>query len=355
MVFKRGFLSGLFLMWCAAGIAQTPNALQRLQGLQLSRLDGAVLTYYSAGVKPQALRDQAEIAACAAWYARQLHAAPSITLAVLNEKDWNRIGSLATYPMAEAFPEEGDVIFMPESFQNFPGHDSHADTSQELNFIAFHETGHIFQRATHFVGPDLFVQEFYATLLATAYSLHARPELIEATLRVRAHDSAKQRYTSFEDMDLISFGVGFNNYDWFQIETLRLALYFVKGQDLGSLVQQMRKAFPASTALRNSEILVRLDGIRPGFLAQAGTLGRPTTLPLLKPGKCAASPTKSKDDGYVGVWNNTGHPVTLMEEGHEEIAPPGYTSEVNKTGAQFQLRSGGCIPYSETPGYIIIP
>jgi hypothetical protein len=64
---------------------------------------------------------------------------------------------------------------MPDSFQILPGQDAPADLSKKLDFIAFHETGHLFQHATQFVSPDLFLEEFYATMLATAYALHARP------------------------------------------------------------------------------------------------------------------------------------------------------------------------------------
>jgi len=70
------------------------------------------------------------------------------------------------------------------------------------------------------------MQEFSATMLATAYALVRRPELVDATLDSRT--KAPRRYTSFEDMDLIYEGVGFDNYDWLQVETVRLAVDFLK-------------------------------------------------------------------------------------------------------------------------------
>ncbi len=347
----------LVLIYIAGGLpsaAETPNALLRLRALHLSHLDGSVPTYYSIGTKAQALRDQTEISDCAAWYASQLHVTPSITLAVLNQSDWDRIHDLAPYPMPQAMAGEGDVVFMPDSFQTFPGRDPHVDSSRELNFIAFHETGHIFQHATSFVAPDLFLQEFYATTLATAYALHARPELVPAVLHARKDPTTKPRYTSFEDMDLIYFGVGFDNYDWLQIETVRLALFFVRGQDLASVLRQMQSAFPPGKPVTIAEVFNKLDAIRPGFRTQAGSLADPTTLPLLTPGTCVGSNRKGQDEGYVGVWNKTDQPVTLIEEGNRETAPPGYSCQQNKVGVQFQLPSGRCITYPKTPGYIVL-
>ena len=45
------------------------------------------------------------------------------------------------------------------------------------------------------------MDEFSATMLATAYSLVKLPELLQATLDSRTRTS--RRYTSFEGMDLI--------------------------------------------------------------------------------------------------------------------------------------------------------
>ncbi len=225
-----------------APASSAPNALKRLMALGLPRLEGAVPVYYSEGLKSLAIRDQAEITDYATWYSQQLHVRVPAILAVLNRADWDRIGSLAAYPMAEAFPEQGNVIFMPDSFASFPGQNGKLDLNKKLAFISFHETGHLYQRALHLEGPDLFLQEFSATMLASAYALVRRPELVDATLNSRTN--TPQRYTSFEDMDLIYEGVGFDNYDWLQVETVRLAVYFVKGQDLAGLVHKMQTAFP---------------------------------------------------------------------------------------------------------------
>ena len=234
-------------LWCASGRTQEtptlpPNALNRLVALHLPRLEGKIPVYYSDGLKDLALRDQAKIADCASWYSGQLHVSVPVTLAVLNEHDWNRVGHLAGYPMAEAFPEEGNVIIMPDSFASFPGQNTHADLDKKLDFIALHETGHLYQRAVHLEGPDLFMQEFYATMLATSYALALKPDLLSDTLNSRA--GVKQRYTSFEDMDLIYEGVGFDNYDWLQVETVRLSVFFVKGKDLVELVEKLQVPFP---------------------------------------------------------------------------------------------------------------
>ena len=335
-----------------AAASSSPNAYSRLVALHLPSLQGTISVYYSDGLKATALRDQAEIADCAAWYSRQLHVSVPVTLAVLNQVDWNRMGHMADYPMAEAFAEEGNVIVMPDSFASFPGQNKQVDLSKKLDFIAFHETGHLYQRVLNLGGPDLFMQEFNATMLATAYALSRRPELISSTLNSR--DSSRQRYTSFEDMDLIYDGVGFNNYDWLQVETVRLAVFFVKGQVLSDLVSKVQAAFPVGRAMSNEQVFQSLEAIRPGITAQAGSLAGPTTLRPIASGKCLATPHKEEGIGHFGVWNASGNGITVVDDGTPAVLPPGYTAEQDKIGSQFKLPSGGCITYPRDPGYVVL-
>ena len=114
------------------------------------------------------------------------------------------------------------------------------------------------------------MQEFYATMLATSYALALKPGLLSDTLNSRT--GTKQRYTSFEDMDLIYEGVGFDNYDWLQVETVRLSVFFVRGQDLAELVKKLQVAFPSGRAMSNEQVFHNLELIRPGITAQAGIL-----------------------------------------------------------------------------------
>ena len=330
----------------------SPNALRRLMGLHLPRLEGDIPVYYSNGLKALALRDQAQIEDCAAWYSQQLHVTVPVTMAVLNRTDWDRVGNLMGYPMAQALPEEGNVIFMPDSFASFPGQNGHIDLTKKLDFIAFHETGHLYQRALHLEGPDLFMQEFTATMLATAYALVRRPELVDATLNSRT--GTPQRYTSFEDIDLIYEGVGFDNYDWLQVETVRLAIFFVKGQDLSELVKRMQAAFPSGRAMSNRQVFSNLDAIRPGVLAQAGSLASPTTLKPITPDTCQSSPQKQDSIGFFGVRNDSDKGISVVDDGTKALLPPGYTYEQGKVGSQFKLPSGKCVTYSSVPGYIVL-
>ena len=348
-------LSGWF--YCSSCKAQgtpapPPNALTRIVSLHLQHLEGIIPVFYSDGLKAIALRDQASIADCSSWYSSQLHVSVPITLAVLNEADWNRVGGIAGYPMAEAFPEEGNIIVMPDSFAKFPGQNTHADLDKKLDFIALHETGHLYQRAVHLEGPDLFMQEFSPTLLATAYTLARHRGLLSDTLHSR--DGAKQRYTSFEDMDLIYEGVGFDNYDWFQVETVRLAVFFVKGNNLAELVRKMQAAFPVGQVMSNKEVFRRLEAIRPGITSEAGSLAAPTTLKPIFPAECLSSPRREDAIGYFGVQNTSGHGVAVVDDGVKAVLPAGYNAEQGKIGAQFRLPSGRCITYATEPGYIVL-
>ena len=346
------------LLWPWIGRAQaalpssTPNALSRLLALRLARIAGGVPVYYSDGLKAVALRDQSEITDCAAWYSHQLHVSVPVTLAVLNRNDWERIVGLMAYPMAQAVAGQENVIFMPDSFASYPGQKTHVDLAKKLDFISFHETGHLYQRVLHLEGPDLFMQEFSATMLATAYALVRRPGLVDTTLD--SHTDGPQRYTSFEDIDLIYEGVGFDNYDWLQVETVRLAVFFVKGQDLATLVKKMQTAFPDGRAMSNQQVFSSLDAIRPGVLAQAGSLAKPTTLKRMEPGTCLASPAKQDLTGIFGVRNESNHGIAVVDDGTEAVLPPGYTAEYGRVGSQMKLPSGKCVTYPRVPGYIVL-
>jgi hypothetical protein len=347
-----GLLIGL-----PGGFAQTgspgPNALQRLVALHLPHLDGAAQVYYSVGLESKAILDQKEITACAHWYSRQLSVSVPITIAVLSKTDWEKVGDLIPYPMAQARPDEdGSVIFMPDSFDSFPGQNGRAHLDKKLDFISFHETGHLFQSTLKLESPDLFMQEFYATMLASAYALVERPDVVSATLDEVA--APRPRYTSFEDMDLVYVGVGFDNYDWLQVETARLAVFFVKGQSLPILINKVHAAFPPGQVLTNSAVITKLDAIRPGFRALAGDLAGPTTLPLLQQGNCAAAPAKKDAVTFFGVRNATAHDIAVVDDGLPALLKPGYTPERGKVGAQMKLPSGTCITYPENPGYIAL-
>ena len=125
------------------------------------------------------------------------------------------------------------------------------------------------------------MQEFSATVLAPAYALVTRPDLIEATIGSRTRKF--QRYTSFEDKNLIYEGVGIDNYDWLQVETDRLVVYFVKNQNLAGLIKKMQAAFPAGRSMSNNQVLSSLDVIRPGFFRRLESLQAQPPWSLLRP------------------------------------------------------------------------
>jgi len=106
--------------------------------------------------------------------------------------------------------------------------------------------------------------------------------------------------------------------------------------------------------MSNRQVLSHLDNIRPGFLAKVGSLANPTTLDPITPGPCLSEPKKRDLTGSFGVRNDTGHGVTVIDDGIETILAPGYTAEFGKIGSQFKLPSGRCITYPRVPGYIFL-
>ena len=332
------------------------QSVRALKALHLSELAGKVPVFYSEGLAGLAAQQQKNFIDDVAWFRHRLHVSAPVRVALLNETDWNRLGTLPAYPMADAVAGAG-ILYMPDSWDRFPGQNVKGNLPGKLEFISYHETGHLYQRALKLPSPDLFLAEFYATLLATAYVQEVgKPELVTAVLTSREETGGEPRrpFTSFEDMDLIYEGVGFDEYDWFQVETTRLAAFFLQGRDIGDLVVRLRQAFAGPATLSTHDILARLDAIHPGFLAAAGDLAKPTSLPLMHAGACAASPVASATDAVVGIRNRTGHPVTIVEDGHRYALPVGDSAQYGKAGSQFRLHDGTCVTYGDQPGYVVL-
>jgi hypothetical protein len=272
-----------------------------------------------------------------------------VTLAVLNKADWDRVGRLSPYPMPQAStPHDGVVVVLPDSFKSFPGEDALSDSNEKLDFISFHEAGHLFQDALNLYSPDKFLQEFYASALASSYALARRPELLNVATKT---DIVNPRYTSLEDMDLIYVDMGYANYGWMQTQISRYAVYFVKGQDIAVLVDKLKQSFTDGQILLTSEVIDKLETIRPGFRVYLGTLANPTTLPLISLSDCVTSPSKGADGATIGILNSSGHAVNVIEDGAQYPLRVGYSTVGSRIDNQFRLPSGKCVTYPATPGY----
>jgi hypothetical protein len=329
------------------------NTLQRITALGLPQIPGAVPVFYSSGAKPQALRYQKSLTDCIAWYESHLHVQTQVTLAVLNQADWDRVGRLVPYPMPQASrPHDGVVVVLPDSFKTFPGADAVSNPDELLDFISFHETGHLFQDALDLYSPDKFLQEFYATALASSYAVARRPELLTAAVKTNI---VNPRYTSLEDMDLIYTDMGFANYGWMQTQISRSAIYFVKDQDVAALVERLKGSFKDGQILTTSEVIDKLEAIRPGYRAYVGSLAKPTTLPLISLSDCVTSPSKGADGSTIGILNLSGHAVNVTEDGAQYPLRAGYSTVGSRIGNQFRLPSGKCVTYPATPGYFRLP
>ena len=139
-----------------------------------------------------------------------------------------------------------------------------------------------------------------------------------------------------------------------QVETVRLAVYFVKGQGLATLVMKVQTAFPEGRAVSDQQVFSSLDAIRPGVLAQAGSLAKPTTLKRMKPETCLAAPAKQQSTGFFGVRNESNQGIAVINDGTKAVLPPGYTAEYGKVGSQLKPPSGECVTYPTLPGYIVL-
>jgi hypothetical protein len=123
--------------------------------------------------------------------------------------------------------------------------------------------------------PSPWMHEFLATYFAYAYLRRAQPHLAELwDGMVAAPPDARPQHTSLPDFDRLYFGVGPENYFWYQGTFATRATEVFARHGLG-FVSAVRDAFPAGgdAAQHSGEaVLAALERIDPGFMAWADSL-----------------------------------------------------------------------------------
>jgi hypothetical protein len=253
-----------------------------------------VPTFHSPGYAHRAATLQRMVEDGRRFFADSLGLLADVHLAVLSEEDWSRITPI---PYTIPFFSPGAALIVLPATTAGPIVDDYLDSQHRLpqarlqrirdagftfeegahtmvDLIGYHELGHLYTRAYGIQIPGHWVSEFLATYFAYAYLRRAQPHLAELWDGIvqRAPD-ARPAHTSLTDFDRLYFGVGPDNYFWYQgIFAARVSEVFAE-RGLAFLAA-VRDAFPAGTTdpLPGDEVLARLEAIQPGFLAWAAWL-----------------------------------------------------------------------------------
>jgi hypothetical protein len=255
---------------------------------------GTVQLYFTRGHSDRAEMLQRMVEEGLKFFADSLHLRAEVNLAVLDAPAWARVSDV---PYGIPFFSAGSsIIFLPATLDgpipaDYLAHRAHySSESMEkirasgltfedgahtmVDLIGYHELGHLLTRAFGIHPPSAWLSEFIATYFAYAFLRREHPDLAslwDGIVPIPA--SYQPQHTSLQDFDRLYFGVGPQNYFWYQGTFASKVTRVFSEQGLNFL-HAVREMFPASGGEQPSgpEVLDRLDRIQPGFTAWAASL-----------------------------------------------------------------------------------
>lgn len=282
------------------------SPLEAVQQLHLPHQAGAVPLYYSPCCRERAADVQYRLQDMLAFYKEKLGINASISVAVLDEKDWNRVArqlqDMQRFPPYGMTNVEADHSGA-EVIAFIPADDSGVITKSQLadapfatadvlktfasvdatygeaarRFImhpAFHEVGHLLTRRYGIDVPDHWVDEMMASYFAYAYERARDPAiatLVEGFAKMRSPPVALTSLGQFEEAFARGKEILPANYVWYQRHFEARVVDVYRDERL-DFIKSMKSAFPVPPrgarphGIPNvSETLSRMERIDPGF------------------------------------------------------------------------------------------
>jgi hypothetical protein len=222
--------------------------------------------------------------------------------------------------------------------------------------IVFHEDGHILADSLG-ISSNAFINELIPGIFMVAYIHAERPDLnFVLEDRRSGKEPLANRYTTLADFTYVGARMETANYIWFQWHFERLADFIVKDQDFPTLIQRLQKSFPVGQKqLSTDQVLARLEGFRPGFLAKAGALAGPTTLPRILPSACQEQTAEGRPS-QLAVKNDTSDLINVsFPDGYNAKLPANSSWSYRvKAGWVLKLSNGRCLVAGEEPSIAVI-
>lgn len=266
--------------------------LQRIRALKDQMIPGEVPAYYSPGYKQRARDLQRFISGELKFYQRELHVNVSLTLAVLDKKQWPLAEHQLPYsvpsvtgtpPVAlvaanwaqapDFFPKEGEAD--PALVKSVVAHHaSWLDASHRaMDLVGGHELGHTLVDAYSIAPGTHWLNEMLASYALYGYLQTERPDLrwLWPVLKAVNRVNQPQRHTSldeFETQYMAILAKQPENYGWYQAQFLNLVERVYAREGMG-LFPKMRAAFPGGSyermALGTAKTMRRLDAVDSEF------------------------------------------------------------------------------------------
>jgi hypothetical protein len=144
-----------------------------------------------------------------------------------------------------------------------------------VDIIGLHEIGHVQNGAMGIDTKQSWFNEFMASYFAYAYMQNNDTSLavIWDVFTHTGFESFSPTHVSLDVFNKLYFGVGVENYGWFQNafqERIR-DVYAVKGLDFIRLVKE-KLSDPSFQPVSAKELLEKLEEIEPGFLKWSDSL-----------------------------------------------------------------------------------
>jgi hypothetical protein len=264
-----------------------------LGALGLRVLPGEIPVHHTPGHEARAAEIQSLLETAARFFADSLGVNAPVSLALLDEAHWSHLTQIPyTFPFYAPGP---GIIFLgatPEGIvsaglragaEHLPetrlerirsaGFTVDSASRAAVDLIGLHELGHLYVPTYGIQPPGHWLNEFLATYFGYAFLRRERPELAEMWLGIIPPPPGQRPvHTSLDDFDRMYFGVGPENYSWYQGMFAAQAGEVFAARGLGFLAG-VRDAFPAGSApVSAGEALARLDRLHPGFTAWAAEL-----------------------------------------------------------------------------------
>jgi hypothetical protein len=266
----------------------TPELMLRMGAV---KLDGPVPAYHSPGYEERARELQRLLAVGMRFYADSLALRAPIRLALLDAAHWQALPEQVPYGVP-FYAMPANLVFLPASRDNVvtadylmrrPDYSAAAlariaesglsfeeGAFRTVDLIGYHELGHIYTHAYGIRPPTRWLSEFLATYFAYAVLAREMPAL--AALwdgMTPLPDSFQPRHTSLDDFERLYFGVGPENYFWYQgtFSSKVSEVFAARGL---AFLREMREAFPVEGDRPSAaEALERVERVHPGFAAWA--------------------------------------------------------------------------------------
>ncbi len=271
------------------------DLLKGVQTLGLASPTNLITVYYPQEHEAKALRLRALVEQAMAFYDRSLDVRGELHLAVLPRPQWEKLVTWQPYGIP-GVAGEPPVAFLPATDDGLAATDaiairggvspetvrlieatgrSYDEASRRyVDLVGLHELGHTYTQRFGIRVPSRWAGEMLATYFAYAFLREHDPgqaEVWDGILR-GYRDAVRPTHTTLADFDRQYFGVGAQNYIWYQARFQQMvrAAYEAQGLDF---LRAVRAAFPeGEAAVSPEETLRRFVAIFPGFEEWAKTL-----------------------------------------------------------------------------------